>query len=129
MEIKKPKKKPTGFDIIPIAAVAVFCIVLVSIYSSRSNSYFATVTTDSGVLSLDLTDDGTYYFTSGGYEYTVEVADGTAWVSNSDCPDGTCVSMGKIGKERGSAIVCVPGGFSIVCDGASESGNADAVVP
>lgn len=129
MEIKLPKKKPTLYDIVPITVVAVFCIVLVFVYSSRSNSYFATVKTDSGTLSLDLNDSGTYLFTSGGYEYTVEVSDGTACVTNADCPDGVCVSMGKIGKSHGGSIICVPGNFSIVCEGENSEDSADALVP
>ncbi len=130
MKITLPKKKPAVYDIIPIAGAAVLCIILVISAVSRSGSVYAEVTMDSGVLALDLTDDGTYYFTSGGYQYTVEVSDGDACIVEADCPDKLCVASGKIGKSKSGSIVCVPGSFSITTDDGPETDNeADVIVP
>lgn len=37
---------------------------------------------------------------------TIKIEDGTIYVSDSDCPDKTCIKMGQLGS--GMPIVCLP---------------------
>lgn len=129
MKITLPKKNPALYDTIPIAGAAVLCIILIISAASRSDAVYAEVKMDSGILALDLTDDGIYNFTSGGYQYTVEVSEGDVCVVEADCPDKLCVASGKIGKSKSGAIVCVPGSFSIKTNDSQIDSEADVLVP
>lgn len=44
--------------------------------------------------------------TSSSGRNVVKIEDGEVFVSEADCPDGTCVKMGKLGG--GMPIVCLP---------------------
>lgn len=77
--------------------------------------------TDSPVLKVEINGETEYYsletdrnleFTSKGYSVTVTVAGGCAWVSHSSCPDGVCMSMGKVSKN-GQTVVCAPAQIAI----------------
>jgi hypothetical protein len=49
-------------------------------------------------------------------EMTIEIADGSVRVTDSDCPKKLCVRQGKI-RQIGQIIVCVPSKISIWIEG------------
>ena len=55
------------------------------------------------------------------------IADGSASVTEADCPDALCVNMGKIGRA-GQAIVCLP--HQVVVDelDGSDENDVDLIV-
>ena len=42
-----------------------------------------------------------------GSSNTIHIEDGEIWVSDAECPDHTCMKMGKLYSER-LPIVCLP---------------------
>lgn len=56
---------------------------------------------------------------------TVVIHNGTAYVSDSDCPDRLCMQMKKA-ENVGDSIICVPNRVSVKIVGESEKG-ADVV--
>ena len=49
---------------------------------------------------------------SNNHTLTITVLDGCAWISYSDCSDGTCRHMGKINKN-GQMAICAPAQVAI----------------
>ncbi|MBE6681063.1 MAG: NusG domain II-containing protein [Ruminococcaceae bacterium] len=56
----------------------------------------------------------------------IEVKDGKAYVSESDCPDRLCTDMKKA-ERNGDSIVCVPNKVSVKIVGDGEEKGVDAV--
>lgn len=56
------------------------------------------------------------------------IADGEAWMSEANCPDGLCVSQGHI-STNGSMIVCLPNRVvvQVVDADAEDDGGVDAI--
>ena len=68
------------------------------------------VVSDGEVLySLDLSDteDTELVVTYGGSSNIIRIENGEIWVREADCPDQTCVEMGKLYSES-LPIVCLP---------------------
>ena len=111
-------------DIIIIAAVAACAIALTAVLLFMPKGGYAVIEYDGNTVVYDLSSDGEYVFESRGYTLIVEIKDGKVRVKEADCPDRICVGTGAISKS-GSAIVCVPAGFSIRA--VTEYGGADFV--
>lgn len=60
---------------------------------------------DETVARYPLSVDASYEL-NGGSNLLV-IRDGAAFIERADCPDGLCVSQGKISRE-GERIVCLP---------------------
>lgn len=62
-------------------------------------------------IRLDIDGEHNIYSYDGGDEpsgvNTARVRDGKLWIEYADCPDGICVSQGKISKT-GESIICLP---------------------
>ena len=66
------------------------------------------VTVDGKVVeTLPLSTDTTVTIPGVGGENTLVIANGTARVSEADCPDGLCVSHRAISRA-GESIICLP---------------------
>ena len=78
-----------------------------------------TVASESGTAVYSLENDSTFEVASAGHTLTVEIKDGEARVTASDCPDKVCVHTPAIGKRKG-AIVCVPARVQITAEGGRE---------
>jgi len=52
-----------------------------------------------------LSEDGVFSLNGGTNEMTIK--DGQAWMSEAECPDGLCKSMGQI-HYNGDLVVCLP---------------------
>lgn len=64
-----------------------------------------------------LSKDGVYFLNGGSN--TLVISDGAAWISEADCPDKICVSMGKI-KSGGQVITCLPNRLTVTIEGADD---------
>lgn len=62
------------------------------------------------VLRIEATD---------GYNI-LEITDGTASITEADCPDGLCVKQKAISKQ-GESLICLPHKLVIIVEGAEES--------
>ena len=86
------------------------------------------IRTQSEVLSYPLSSDRTIPVTSGGYTLTVEIRDGRAHVSDSDCPDKICQRTGWISR-KGETVICAPAAVRLtVTDPKGGVGDADSVI-
>lgn len=130
MEKILPNKKPTALDFIIIAIFLAFALLFI-FFSIGGESLSVTVTSDVGETTYPLDRDMTLHISSGGYNYTVEIKDGKAAVTEADCPDGICKNTRPIDRDGGS-IICVPGGLLIksnISHGEAENGKADIIIP
>lgn len=86
------------------------------------------IRTQSEVLSYPLSSDRTIPVASGGYTLTVEIRNGRARVSDSDCPDKICQRTGWISR-KGETVICAPAAVRLtVTDSRGGAGDADSVI-
>lgn len=86
------------------------------------------IRTQSEVLSYPLSSDRTIPVASGGYTLTVEIRDGRARVSDSDCPDKICQRTGWISR-KGETVICAPAAVRLtVTDPKGGVEDADSVI-
>lgn len=86
------------------------------------------IRTQSEVLSYPLSSDRTIPVASGGYTLTVEIRDGRACVSDSDCPDKICQRTGWISR-KGETVICAPAAVRLtVTDPKGGADDADSVI-
>ena len=77
------------------------------------------------VLRLPLSEDAEEVITEGEDSNTVVIRDGTASVTQANCPDKVCVHTGEI-RYEGQTIVCLPHKLVVKIQG-GEKAEADAV--
>lgn len=99
-----------------LIAVLLFIAGLIFLWSSFSSEGMTAVVTLDGetVTEIKLESAEDEIFTVGSV--TVEVKDGKISVTDSDCPDKTCVKTGLISKN-GEASVCVPNKVAVKIEG------------
>ena len=86
------------------------------------------IRTQSEVLSYPLSSDRTIPVASGGYTLTVEIRDGRARVSDSNCPDKICQRTGWISR-KGETVICAPAAVRLtVTDPKGGADDADSVI-
>lgn len=107
------------------AVADVFAIVLVLLcamllflqpWASHENGEVLIVTTPQGSEAYSLTQDREFSIASNDITLKITISDGCASVTESDCPDGICLSSDTI-SMRGETIVCAPAGVSITVKG------------
>ncbi len=103
------KNKMTPFAWV-LAGIFLVCLIL-SIWILRpSGSRLVEVVQDGTVLytfDLDSVQDQEIVIPYQGSSNTILIRDGEIRVSEAECPDQTCVKMGKLYSEN-LPIVCVP---------------------
>ena len=77
------------------------------------------------VLRLPLSEDAEEVITEGEDSNTVVIRDGTASVTQANCPDKVCVHTGEI-RYEGQTIVCLPHELVVKIEGGEEQ-SVDAV--
>ena len=112
---------PKKADFIVIAVFLVLALVL----------YGAKAVTQRGGDTVEVYIDGAFYtalpldkntiFEPPGKAVKIEVRDGKAGFTQSDCPDKVCIHTGFI-SISGQTAVCLPNGVSIVIRRRSDSG-------
>lgn len=91
--------------------ILIFCfiiIVAVTIWFPKSKNGSKAILEVDGkrVETFDLSVDMVYEFASK-YTNIITIKNGNAYISESNCPDCTCVRTGKISKS-GEVICCLP---------------------
>lgn len=89
-------------DIILIAFLIV--LTLFFIFFNTKKGEKAIIEADGTVIKvLDLSHDSQFVY-EGKYKNTIMVKNGSVFVSDSDCPDKSCIHSGKL--SSGSKIIC-----------------------
>lgn len=72
------------------------------------------------LMTVSLAEDGEYKIGEGNI---LVIEGGEAYMKSADCPDGTCISVGKISLV-GESIICLPNRVSVTVIG---SGGGDLI--
>lgn len=115
--------KLSVFDGIVIAVILALAVLLFfRPFQAQADGASLLVVTPEGSSQYDLSVDRVFALTSRGVTLTVEIFDGRARVSESDCPDRICVSGGWIAKS-GETVVCAPAGvrLTVLAEGGTEN--------
>ena len=62
----------------------------------------------------------------GGGTNNLIIENGEAWIENASCPDGLCIHMGKIHRDKQS-IVCLPNQVVVEVVGVETASDVDIV--
>ena len=113
-------KKKVFADIILICILLVLALsVFLVVELTRREGAYVVVSIDGGeVCRYALSEDGE--FTLNGGTNTLVISGGKAYISEADCPDGLCVSQGKISRT-GQTVVCLPNRVMLRIVGADEA--------
>ena len=113
-------KKKVFADIILICILLVLALsVFLVVELSRREGAYVVVSIDGGeVCRYSLSEDGE--FTLNGGTNTLVISGGKAYISEADCPDGLCVSQGKISRT-GQTVVCLPNRVMLRIVGAEDA--------
>lgn len=110
--------------IIVILIVFAVAILLMAIYSKNVGQYIIIEKNGDILYKINLVDNQEMIISGeDSNTVTVKIEDGAVRVVSSDCPDKTCVRMGRISKA-GEKIICLPARISIEIEG---KGSADAL--
>lgn len=114
--------KPGDWVLI-IGAVALSVVTAVLVWlPGRVSAGVANIYLDSQlVMSLPLSEDGTYTVHADGGENVVEVKAGRARMLSADCADEYCVRQGYI-EFSGETVICLPHRVVIELEAEEESG-------
>ena len=113
-------KKKVFADIILICILLVLALsVFLVVELTRREGAYVVVSIDGGeVCRYSLSEDGE--FTLNGGTNTLVISGGKAYISEADCPDGLCVSQGKISRT-GQTVVCLPNRVMLRIVGAEDA--------
>ena len=130
--IPLPKTKPTRWDGLVAAAVILLAVIAaIGFYAPKKAGGPLTVVISAQGEVLEqgtlLELSGTHTYTSRGYTLTVDIADGTVNVTDSDCPGHDCQHTPPISRS-GQSIVCLPAQIVIHLEGAPEGNTPDLIV-
>lgn len=113
-------------SVLLIAALLFLCFLRGAASDPSENRLV--IRTSSEVLSYPLSVDRTVFLSSDGYTLTVEIRDGRARVSDSDCPDKICQRTGWISR-KGETVICAPAAVRLtVTDPKGGADDADSVI-
>ena len=110
-----------------IAAVAVLLVAVLLLWhpwQMRDAGKTVVIVTPNQTYEYSLSENRTFEIEARGVHLCIEIVDGKASVSESDCPDGVCVGSASIFKT-GETIICAPAGVSITVKGGD--GDVDFV--
>lgn len=117
--------------LVMLSVLLIASLLLFSSFRSSGNDSSdlrLVIRTQSEVLSYPLSSDRTIPVASGGYTLTVEIRDGRARVSDSDCPDKICQRTGWISR-KGETVICAPAAVRLtVTDPKGGADDADSVI-
>ncbi len=117
--------------LVMLSVLLIASLLLFSSFRSSGNDSSdlrLVIRTQSEVLSYPLSSDRTIPVASGGYTLTVEIRDGRARVSDSDCPDKICQRTGWISR-KGETVICAPAAVRLtVTDPKGGVEDADSVI-
>lgn len=130
MSDKTAAEKKTSFpvkagDVVIIALVLAAAAALSAVFAfgqpAAADGGFAVISTPDGRTEYPLCHDAVIPVGGRGHTLTAIIENGGIRVTESDCPDGICVGMGRVSKP-GEMIVCVPAGVIITVRGGGAEG-------
>lgn len=95
-----------------VIAILMFAISLLACFLllRPANTALVEIVQDGVVLyrlNLLECEDQKICLTYDGRENTISICEGEIWVEEADCPDHTCIQMGRL-KSEALPIVCLP---------------------
>lgn len=113
-------KKRIFADIILICILLVLALsVFLIVELTRREGAYVVVSVDGGeVCRYSLSEDGEFLLNGG--TNTLVISGGEAYISEADCPDGLCVSQGRISRT-GQTVVCLPNRVMLRIVGADDA--------
>ena len=103
----QPKIFGVRIDIVIVAALLVVALIWsgIALLTREPGAYIEVTEKGTLVGRYSLSVDAEY--TLGGGTNTLVIEGGAAYMHSADCPDKTCVNVGRI-SFRGEKIVCLP---------------------
>ncbi len=117
-------KKLYRNDIILNIIIILICIAIPVAIGIASNGEKTLVISYDGDVVKEISLMQNEAYNIHGVEVTVE--NGTAFVSETNCPDRLCMKMSKA-KNVGDSIICVPNKVSVRIVGRNDAKGADVV--
>lgn len=118
-------KKQDLFVIAAALAVAAVMCLIIYLPGGNSGEYVQVEIDGETVATLPLGEDAERTFTTELGSNTLVIRDGTAYISEADCPDKICVRHSKI-HRNGEAIICLPHRTVVTVIGADGEIDAEA---
>ena len=115
------KKKRYRADVIFISAILIVAIAVLLIFTlTKKEGAMVVVEIDGRTVGeYPLSVDGEFILNGGTNVLTIE--NGTARISDSNCPDHICENKGRI-KYTGQTIVCLPNKLTVTVSGDADDG-------
>ena len=111
-----------------LAVAALLLLGFLRSAETASSENLLVIRTPTETLTYPLSADRTVTVSSGNITLTVEIRDGRARVSDSDCPDKICQRTGWISR-KGETVICAPAAVRLtVTDPKGGVGDADSVI-
>ena len=108
-------KKRDLILILSLLIVSFIILIFVSVLS-KDGSYVTVRVNGNEICRYSLSEDGVYELNGG--TNVLHIENGTAYLSDADCPDRLCVKQGKI-KKTGQVITCLPNKLTVTVYGPS----------
>ncbi len=110
------KRKAIVFNAVFIGAALLLSLIFVTAaLLGREEGSFAVVSVDGEVVAeYPLSQDGEYSLNGGTNVLVIE--DGAAYMKSADCPDKTCVGVGRV-RFAGESITCLPNKINVYIRG------------
>ena len=113
-------------SVLSVAALLFLCFLRGAETASSEN--LLVIRTPTETLTYPLSADRTVTVSSGNITLTVEIRDGRARVTETDCPDKICQRTGWISR-KGETVICAPAAVRLtVTDPKGGVGDADSVI-
>lgn len=108
-------------DRLLIGGILVLALVLAGVWLllRRSGGYVVVRVDGAETARYSLSEEGTYALNGGSNVLRIE--DGTAWLTDADCPDRLCVKQGKV-RYDGQTITCLPNRLTVTVYSGEEDG-------
>ncbi len=121
MSILSDKRKNSFYLLLIIIIVSLLIFGFLNIFKEKGETVVISVNGEDN-MSFPLNEDREVNIPGydGGYNILV-IKDGSAYIKEADCPDGLCISQGKI-KSSGESIICLPHRVIIKILGNSDKG-------
>lgn len=111
------RTKVTFFDILAVLCVLLCAVLLLwSPWQSREDGAFLVVTTPDSDERYPLSENRELTLEVGEHVLQIVIRDGEAFVAQSSCADGICVSSGRISRV-GQTVICAPAGVRLLIKG------------
>ena len=111
------RTRVTFFDILAVLFVlCLACFLLWAPWQSREDGAFLVVTMQEGSARYELSKDLEFTVQAKEHSLSVVIRGGEAYVAQSSCADGICVSSGKISRV-GETVICAPAGVRLLIEG------------